>query len=124
MVRQRIKRVQPVFTYYNDSNISPVVKQNTIVQNDNKKLNSTNKQSYYNNKYTNNNSGTTKLGQIDSKYIKKNNKQKRTFIKYNFNRPNLEVHYEVPCEPKEVKRVAIKGEHEMIKYVYDIETSI
>ena len=53
MVRQRIKRVQPVFTHYNDSNISPVVKQNTIVQNDNKKLNSINKQSYSNNKYTN-----------------------------------------------------------------------
>ena len=40
MARQRIKRVQPVFTHYNDSNISPLVKQNIIVQNDNKKMNS------------------------------------------------------------------------------------
>lgn len=135
MARQRIKRVQPVFTYFNDGNNSSEVKQDTIVQNgETVKVyhfnTTTTKQdttkTYNNKNYTNQNSGTTKLGQIDSTYIKKNNKYKKNkkpFIKYNFNKPNLEVHYEVPCEPKEVKRVAIKGEHEMIKNVYDVETT-
>ena len=134
MARQRIKRVQPVFTHYNDSKVSSEVKQDTIVQKQektestktynfgtdyNKKKYAYNTQRNTYNKYN----GTTRLGQIGSKYVKKNKYNKKPFIKYNFNQPTLEVHYEVPCEPKEIKRVAIKGEREMIKEVYDIETS-
>ena len=147
MARQRIKRVQPVFTQFNDGNTSSEVKQDTLVQNrksnvgmkiyqpnDNEPVNITkyNKDTKYNkyNKYKDKHidDKPIKLGQITpnykrNKYNKYNKYNIRPYIKYNFNKPNLEVHYEVPCEPINVKDVAIKGNHEMMSLVYDIETT-